>query len=96
MSIQTEALFRAQSGDSVSNFPAIFEGFESMGISDIKPRENIFTYQAWLAKGRQVRKGQHGVKVQTWVTGKDKKTGEEKRYPKRTTVFHVSQTDLIQ
>ena len=30
------------------------------------------------AKGRQVRKGEHGVKVLTWVTGADKKTGEPK------------------
>ena len=94
--IQSEALFRAENSNSVSNYPAIYSGFEEKGISDIQPRVNVFTYHAWKAKGRQVRKGEHGVKVVTWIKGTDKKTGKEKTYPKRTTVFHISQTDPIQ
>ena len=95
--IQAEALNRAVVGQSVANYPAIFEGFLAMGIaeSDIMPRENVFTYNAWKAKGRQVRKGEHGVKVVTFVEV-DKKTegdnGEETRVsfrrPRTTTVFH--------
>ena len=96
MSAQAEALFRAENSNSVSNYPAIFEGFEEKGIADIQPRVNIFTYHAWRAKGRQVRKGEHGVKVVTWITSTDKDTGKEKKYPKKTTVFHISQTDPIQ
>ena len=96
MTIQSEALYRAQSSLSTSNYPAIFAGFEDKGISDIQPRVNVFTYQAWRAKGRQVRKGEHGVKVVTWITSKDKETGKESKYPKKTTVFHISQTDSIQ
>ena len=94
--IQAEALSRAINGESLLNYPAILEGFEAKGISDVEPRVNVFTYHAWRAKGRQVRKGEHGVRVVTWITGTDKKTGKEKTYPKRTTVFHVSQTDPIQ
>ena len=96
MSAQADALFRAENSLSTSNYPAIYAGFEDKGISDIQPRVNVFTYHAWRAKGRQVRKGEHGVKVVTWITSTDKDTGKEKKYPKKTTVFHISQTDPIQ
>jgi antirestriction protein ArdC len=98
-----EALTRAVSGQSFSNFPAIFQGFAAKGIpeSEIKPRENVFTYQAWKALGRQVRRGEHGVKVVTFIDCQsketDRDTGERKsfRRPWTTTVFHVSQTDPV-
>ena len=35
---------------------------------DVKPRENVFTYKAWQALGRQVRKGEKGVKVCVYIT----------------------------
>src|SRR6266568_2902529 len=72
--IQAEALSRAVGNQSLTNWPAIFAGFTAKGIAetDIKPRENIFTYHAWRALGRQVRRGEHGVKVCTWITVKDK------------------------
>src|SRR6266852_5189956 len=75
--MQQEALSRAASGLAMSNYPAIFQGFMEKGIpaDEIKPRENVFTYHAWRALGRQVRRGEHGVKVTTWVP-MDKKTGE--------------------
>jgi len=50
--------------------------------------------------GRQVRRGEHGVKVVTFVkmAKEDKETGEKKpfRRPSTTTVFHVSQTDVVE
>lgn len=102
--IQQEALSRAVSGQSVVNYRDIFEGFMARGIpeQDIKPRENVFTYNAWKALGRQVRKGEHGVKCLTFIQCESKetdtKTGEKKTYrrPWTTTVFHVSQTDKVQ
>ncbi len=96
---QSEALSRATNNLSMLNYPAIYEGFEGKGISDIRPRENVFTYNAWKAKGRQVRKGEHGVKVVTWIDCKSKDidpdTDEPKKYKraKSATVFHISQTD---
>ncbi len=99
---QSEALSRATNNLSMLNYPAIYEGFEEKGISDIQPRVNVFTYNAWKAKGRQVRKGEHGVKVVTWIDCKSKEidpdTGEPKQYKraKSATVFHISQTDPIQ
>jgi hypothetical protein len=52
----TNALSRAASGQSLSNWPAIFAGFTAKGIpeNEIKPRENVFTYHAWRALGRRV------------------------------------------
>jgi hypothetical protein len=99
-----EALSRAVSGQSLSNFPAIFQGFAAKGIpeSEIKPRENVFTFDAWKALGRYVRKGEHGVKVATFVERLSKEidadTGERKiiRRPWTTTVFHISQTEAKQ
>jgi hypothetical protein len=99
--LQQEALTRATTFQSVMNYGPIINGFIEKGIAalDIRPRENVFTYNAWLALGRQVRKGEHGIKVVTFVTCKkqDKKTGEESAYrrPWSTTVFHVSQTEAL-
>src|SRR5712691_2999603 len=92
-----ESLKRAVHGQSFTNFPAIFQGFAAKGIpeTEIKPRENVFTFQAWKALGRVVRRGEHGVKVVTFIehTVEDKETGERKavRRPWTTTVFHISQ-----
>src|SRR5437899_8108791 len=98
-----EALARAVSGQSLINFPAIFQGFAAKGIpeSEIKPRENVFTFDAWKALGRYVRKGEHGVKVVTFIETLSKETdpdsGERKliRRPWTTTVFHISQTEPL-
>lgn len=101
-----EALGRAISGQSFANYSEIFNGFMAKGIpeDEIRPRENVFTYQAWQALGRQVRKGEHGVRVCTFVRTEKKEqdplTGKEKTkhgsMPHWTTVFHISQTDKIE
>ena len=67
--LQAEALSRAMHGQSTSNLGEIIKGFKTMGIPepDIRPRENVFTFWAWKALGRQVRKGERGVRVTTWV-----------------------------
>ena len=99
--IQREALANAQNGTSEANYDAIFEGFAEMGIDpdDVIPRENVLTFNAWKALGRVVRRGQHGVRVATFVpcTKTDTATGEESKFrmPKTTTVFHISQTDPL-
>jgi hypothetical protein len=91
-----EALERARDNTSHTNYPAIYAGFAAKGIAeaDIKPRENVFTFQAWKALGRSVKKGEHGVKVTTFVEKKDRETDKVvSRYPRTTTVFHISQTE---
>ncbi len=91
-----QTVARAVTGQSIANYTAIIEGFIEKGIpaNDISPRENIFTYNAWIALGRQVRKGEKGVKGTTWVEIKkgDEVTGKR---PKSFTVFHKSQTDEV-
>jgi hypothetical protein len=107
--MQQEALTRAASGQSLTNWPAILAGFVAKGIpeADIRPRENVFTYHAWRALGRQVRRGEHGVKVVTFVdtdrtSDSERTEGEQPaakrkgaRRPWTATVFHISQTDPI-
>ena len=97
------ALVRAQSGQSLMNYQTIISGFIEKGIppDQITPRENVLTYNAWLALGRQVRKGEHGVKVITFIPmskivhGEAGDKVESWRSPRSTTVFHISQTDAI-
>lgn len=102
------ALERATTQASVANYPTIITGFTAKGIpeSEIKPRENVFTFKAWRALGRIVRKGEHGVKIGTMIpVGEpdetvDPETGEvlveaSRTRPWTTTVFHISQTDPI-
>lgn len=99
---QEQALNRAVNNTSMRNYPEIYEGFTAKGIpeKDIRPRQNVFTYRAWQKLGRQVRKGEHGVRITTWIamTKKDKVTGDRKEIgmkPKRATVFHVTQTEPL-
>lgn len=95
--MRLDSLDRAENGQSFTNYPAIFEGFRAMGIADddIKPRENVLTFNAWRAKGRTVTKGQHGVRVVTYierdVTRLDGSI-ETVREPHSAVVFHISQT----
>lgn len=110
--IQRRALENAKADRSDANYDAIFEGFMEKGIDedDIIPRENVFTYDAWQALGRQVRKGEKGVKVVTIIAGTKKDDAdngaqeakgaddEVKRFKMKRSVavFHISQTDAIE
>ena len=97
-----EALNRAQASLSLTNYPAVYNYFMEMGIpeAEIKPRENVLTFNAWKALNRYVRKGEHGCKILTYLEGSktvtNEETGEpeEKRWrtPWSSVVFHVSQT----
>ena len=101
--IQAQALRNALAERSVANYETIFNEFAEKGVpaEDVKPRENVFSYNAWLALGRQVRKGESGVKIVTWIERKAKTSqGEAEsqpcKFPRSVTVFHISQTDQIQ
>ena len=101
--LEAGSLDRARNGQTMTNYPAIFAGFIEKGIPEyeIKPRENVFTFHAWKALGRSVKRGEHGVKVVTFiersVTERDPATDEQVdraiRSPHTTTVFHISQTE---
>src|SRR5260370_18086538 len=101
--MQQEALGRAIGNQSTMNYGAIYRGFMEKGIleSDILPRENVFTYHAWRALWRQVRRGGHGVRLTTWIPterkARDESTGSGRPNPGRIShpavVFHFSSTD---
>lgn len=101
--LQAESLQRARQSQSVANYVTIIQGFMDRGIpeSEIVPRENVFTFHAWKELGRIVRKGEHGVRITTWIPipdRTDKKTGEVRKgsvRPKTAYVFHLSQTDKL-
>ena len=90
-----ESLSRAVQGQSLTNYTAILEGFAAKGIpeAEILPRENVFTFNAWKALGRSVKKGEHGIKILTFIDAK-KDDGTTSRRPWTTTVFHISQTEI--
>ena len=96
--MQNEALARARGSESVANYPAIFAGFMERGIPehDIHPRENVFTFNAWKALGRTVKRGEHGVRVVSWIVCEKKDDQglviDTFKRPKSATVFHISQT----
>lgn len=98
--IHQEALSRAINGISLTNYPAIYEGFIEKGIpeEEIHPRVNVYGFTAWLALGRCVRKGEHGVKIPTYRQIEDEDKDGKAMYrsiPSMTTVFHISQTEEV-
>jgi antirestriction protein ArdC len=100
--VARDAHQRATSGRMNGNYVAILTAFSERGIplDDIRPRENVLTYHAWRHVGRQVRRGEKGVRVTTWIpVEKEESDGNggtktvEKKIPKTAIVFHVTQTD---
>ena len=99
--LEQEALSRAVGNTSTTNYGPMIRDFAARGIMDVIPRVNVLTYHAWRAKGRQVKRGEHGVKVISFIPidrkERDPSTGETKtttsRRPTTATVFHISQTE---
>lgn len=95
MSHAEQALQRATTNSSFANYPAIIAGFAERGIppEQIRPRENVFTFNAWRQLSRTVKKGEKGVQITTWIPVE--KDGEKFVRPKLTTVFHITQTQPL-
>ena len=93
--MQTAALGRAREGRACTNDLLIIAAYAAKGI-DAHPRVDVFTFNAWMALHRHVRKGEHGVRVLTYAqkdTVKSDGTTEEQSFPVSAVVFHVTQTD---
>lgn len=94
-----ESVRRAQSSVSIPNDVIVIQYFSAKGVlpAEIRPRENVFTFNGWKALGRFVRKGEHGCALATIATRveTDQETGEETITGRRVTtyVFHISQTE---
>ena len=103
--VANAALDRAHTLVPNSNDAAVVMGFSARGIAvdDIIPRVNVLSFQAWLAMGRVVKKGEHGVKLTTWIPIRpkkgatpamtDSKPPKTRCRPKSVSVFHISQTE---
>jgi antirestriction protein ArdC len=89
------AKIQEQTGQDSKNIKTVLVEFCARGVDlkQIKPNVNVLTYKKWRDKGRQVRKGEHGVKIIVMIENSDNKKAN--RVPRKTTVFHISQTDPI-
>lgn len=95
VAIQAAALGRAREGRMCGNDLLIIAAYAARGI-DAHPRLDVFTFNAWKALHRHVRKGEHGIRVLTYArkdTVKSDGTMEEDSFPVSAVVFHVTQTD---
>lgn len=81
-----ETVAKAERGNSAVNDTLVMAAFEARGII-ATPRVDVFTFNAWLSKGRVVRKGEKGVKITTFFERKD-----GSKQPRSVAVFHISQT----
>ena len=79
------------------NCKVVVEEFAKRGLPEasINPKEDVFTYKKWQSLGRQVKKGEKGVKI-SWLApmGKDDEEGKRCRWLTRS-VFHITQTEEI-
>ena len=48
---------------------------------------DIFTRRRWVAQGYQVRKGEQGTEVTTWIPAPMTPRGRQRRRPKRAVLF---------
>ena len=103
-STNVEALERARNCRSITNMATVTQGMLAKGIAldDIKPGENCLTFAAWQALGRCVKRGEHGVKVATVISGSKTETNDQGetetkgfKRPWSATVFHISQTQEL-
>lgn len=95
VAIQAAALGRAREGRTCTNDLLVIAAYAAKGI-DAHPRIDVFTFNAWKALHRHVRKGEHGIRVLTYArkdTVKSDGMTEEHSFPVSAVVFHVTQTD---
>lgn len=82
----TATVFEA--GESLIHTAILSQIAHDKGCS-CQPYIDWFTYNRWNAQGFQVQKGEHGIKLTTYVPVTEKKDGKETTYtvPHGTTVF---------
>jgi len=106
--MEQEALSRARGNFSMANFGQVIAEFAARGIpaDEIHPKDNVFTFHAWRALGRTVRRGEHGVKLTTFAPLPPSKREREEAAaagrvadgrcrPVTSVVFHISQTEPL-
>ena len=86
---------RARSNQGSANNLLVISHFKNLGLEDVQPRINVFTYNAWLALGRKVKKGEKGCRITVFCDDYDNDPETSKRRIYSTTLFHITQTELI-
>ena len=91
---------------SVANAAAVAASIAARGCQ-CRPYEDVFTFARWRAQGRVVRRGEHGLRLVTYVTVLERvdQNGETAdgandqprgyRMPRPTFVFCRCQTDEL-
>lgn len=99
--MQLESLERCVTRVASQNDQLVIDGFAARGIQ-ATPRVDVFTYNAWQALGRQVRKGEKSVRVTVYIPCNPSAADRAKNpaaparvRPRTAYVFHISQTDPI-
>ena len=81
---------------SVANAVAVKTALAERGCP-CEPYADVFTFRRWIAQGRAVRKGEHGIRLPIVVerVNEDKETGEQHtlRLLRSSFVFCRCQTD---
>ena len=94
-----EALERGSNREPGRNDMVAITAFCARGIpageiETFGPSQNVRTYPAWQALGRQVRRGEKAVRLTVWrPIGKAEDGEKRKCRPVTSCVFHISQTD---
>ena len=98
-----EALVRAHNGHSAANTMIVYHAMRAAGYTDVRPYENVLTFDAWRGLGRTVRRGEHGTRITVYVPmeiervdANGQKKIETLTRPRSALVFHESQTELWQ
>lgn len=90
---------RTFNGYSLANASLVLAAIEQRGCT-CQPYEDVFTFRRWLAQGRAVRRGEHGISLPVIVertAAEDDETGHEQsrtyRLRRTSHVFCRCQTD---
>jgi len=81
-------------GISIANATAVAQAMVEKGCGCV-PYVDVFSYRRWQAQGYQVQKGEHGIKVTTWIHYTDKE-GKDQVRPKNVTLFCRHQVKPIE
>ena len=96
----TETQARTFDGHSTANETIVLMELAAKGCTSCEPYKDIFTYRRWQAQGFQVQKGEHGIKLTTYIpihkTDDDGKQVQTGRRPRTTTVFCACQVKPIE
>ena len=87
---------RAFNGYSIANAAHVLGALAERGCT-CQPYADVFTFGRWIAQGRAVRKGEHGIKLPVIIHGEkvDQESGERSGFTMRRTsaVFCRCQTE---